>query len=110
MGAAPCARCEWVTHETFGQGRHLGSPSEGVSLSCSMFRYSLIAQAHAQDECLPVDGPIDGSVQLDESLRLCVCVLLPLRPGCGHEPLALALGRSWQPSHRVCAWLWLPIR
>src|SRR5438128_541290 len=110
MTRAPLASCEYVTCGLDDQGRYPGQQAAGPQVQAAWTPGSLTVRAPLLDECLPFDDPIDGSVRLDESLRLFVCVLPPLRPGYGREPLAPALGRSWPASHRVCAWLWLPIR
>src|SRR5215469_1572671 len=107
MRRAPlAARSEYVTCGLVDQGRHPALPAAGPQVLLAWERGSLTVRAPLLDECLPVDGPIGGSVRLDESLRLFVCVLPPLRPGYGREPLSPVRGRSSQPSHRVCAWLW----
>src|SRR2546430_1043180 len=79
MTRAPLASCEYGTCGLDDQGRHPGQLATGLQVQMAWAPGSLTVRAPLLDECLPFDGPIDGSVRLDESLRLFVCVLPPLR-------------------------------
>src|SRR6266568_8156005 len=109
MARAPLVACEQARRVLVDQRRHLGRQAAILEMQLSWASHSLTVRGPLLDGYPRVGGPIGGCVRLDESLRIVVCVLAPLRSEYGREPLALAHAPGTPASHRVCAWLWLPI-
>src|SRR6266702_4612975 len=109
MAKAPLVPREPVRRVLADQHQHLGQLSAISQGQLSWVSRSLTVREPLLDGFPRVGGPIGGCVRLDESLRIVVCVLVPLRSEYGREPLALAHAPGTPASHRGCAWLWLPI-